>query len=401
MPCGKFVSGDCLPLARVGLLRFPALPLFDEGGFCRIELQAQALQFGPRRRVLPLVLRRLRLPGRLPFVQRPAGDQQLRFPCGELLGGGRMRATCVGLLHFPLMAFFSENRLRRLQFRAKALRFRLRRSEMLVALGGFGLPRCPLLLELPMPSFKVRLPRGQLFRFGRPTNVPLAALRFPLPLQLLESAPRCFQFGVCGLDFLLAVFAMSLLLSKLGIPARSQCRKFGLPAVELRLLLVQRAQPGLDFGELPLDRLLLRQAHFRRGFRLRRVNHFQVDAADAEAVAGLKHRFGESPAVEPRIGRPAADDRPLGSAKDEAVDRFHAIGPQAKRAVRARPDGTLARLQAHKPAVSRGAADAEHEESWSGKHRRFGLRSGHSSTRDQKPQRRGETQRTGVVTAER
>lgn len=130
--------------------------------------------------------------------------------------------------------------------RRAVIQFLLRRGLLQFPGGLFRLESRTLGVEF-------HLPEGQLFRFGRPVDVPLVSLRFPLPPLLIELHPQGFQVGLDGLQFVPAVGALR--------------RRAGLPqvAVAIGWLLVKRLQADVDFGQLLFAG--------KRGRFCRRVDH--------------------------------------------------------------------------------------------------------------------------------
>ena len=88
---------------------------------------------------------------------------------------------------------------------------------------------------------------------------------------------------------------------------------------------------------------------------------FQLDAADAEAVAGTEPGVSERLAIQARVGRPAANDRRVFAAENEAMERSDAGGAEPQRATRSGADAALPRADADELAVAVGPADAENQ----------------------------------------
>ena len=65
--------------------------------------------------------------------------------------------------------------------------------------------------------------------------------------------------------------------------------------------------------------------------------------------------------VQPRVGRPASDDGCRRTAKQQAMQRRDAAGPQPQRAMRCGADRAFGRFQPHDLAVARGAGNAQNQ----------------------------------------
>jgi hypothetical protein len=91
------------------------------------------------------------------------------------------------------------------------------------------------------------------------------------------------------------------------------------------------------------------------------VDDLELDRADTEAIAGSQRGVGECPAVDPRVRREAADHGGLGPAKDQAVQRLDAAGPESQRTARPGADCAFAGPKSDDLAVAGRAADAQRQ----------------------------------------
>ena len=253
---------------------------------------------------------------------------------------------------------------------------------------------------------RFRLPGGQLFRFGRPTDGPLVVVRFPLlalffqrstlatgsprraiPVPRARSANCCrvsaFKASLAACCCSKANFCRSNSACRPPIARPWPCGRFRSGSVRppmpdarrparrceycnSALLFVQRTKAGLDLGQLLVDRSLLVAQVLAGQARLRGFNHFQVDGADAQTIARLQHRLGEISAVQPRVGRPSPNHRPAGAAENQAMDRPHIVSSQSQRTIRARSNRALGRLQAHDLAIAGRSPHAQDQKTGSG-----------------------------------
>ena len=139
-----------------------------------------------------------------------------------------------------------------------------------------------------------------------------------------------FQLGLQGGQLFLAPVELALGLFPLGLPLPVQC-----------------------FGGL---------GRFRRGIAGEGrggSEDLQLDGPDAQAVAGSQFGIGERLAVQPRIGRPTANDGGAIAVDDQAMERPDAAGPQPQRALRPGADRALGGAEADNLAIAGRTAEAE------------------------------------------
>ena len=375
----------------VGLHRGQLAPLLGQVALGLVQLRTVVLQ---------LNLESLR--GAAAVVKLASELVQLRLPPFEL-PQGPAALSFVGLtLRFQLgeplvklLLFARQQFAAGLVGVARCLAFDLEEFTVGGQLGNsIGQGRFPLgqidlqRLELVgLPVFLLlggsrRLPQGLLFGMR-------LALGGKLLVGGVQAVAERFQLVLPGGQFGCAPGEIGRLLVVLGLPLRFP-RGLGLTlGFEIRPLSpeslfslivasrgpqdLRKALPQLaDLGDQPLcpaAHLRSRLATGRRRNvwfckRLVRAaaagsDDFEFDRAKTQAVAGRQPGVVERPAVEPGVERPATGHHAMFAAEDQAMQRTHAMGPEAQGATRPRAHRAFAAGQRDQLAGARTTANAQ------------------------------------------